>query len=139
MYGPCNLKSKYGGVFFYGIHQVDSALIAFGYDVSRVLVTKTASGGTGQMIYPDGKIVTLNFLDEYTEQFAIGAFCEGSGMHGQVLHRDSNQYLSGVKMFAKMFKTGVEPVEHEHIMRPVQVLDAMKRSLKSGVIEKVCK
>ncbi|MCD6364909.1 MAG: Gfo/Idh/MocA family oxidoreductase, partial [Planctomycetes bacterium] len=25
-YGPCDLRSKYGGVFFYGIHQVDMAL-----------------------------------------------------------------------------------------------------------------
>ena len=28
--GPCDLKSKYGGVFFYGVHQVESVIALFG-------------------------------------------------------------------------------------------------------------
>jgi predicted dehydrogenase len=39
-YGPCDIKSPYGGVFFYGIHQVEMALNAFGFDVSSVLLTQ---------------------------------------------------------------------------------------------------
>ena len=41
MYGPCDLESEYGGVFFYGIHQVEAAMSA---TTSR----RWASRGTGR-------------------------------------------------------------------------------------------
>jgi hypothetical protein len=52
---------------------------------------------------------------------------------------DKNAYLGGVKIFTNMFKTGNEPEEYDHILRPVQILEAMERSVKSGRIEKVSK
>jgi len=38
-----------------------------------------------------------------------------------------------------MFKTGIEPESYEHMLKPVQVLEALERSVKSGLIEKVLK
>ncbi|MFA5293289.1 MAG: Gfo/Idh/MocA family oxidoreductase [Phycisphaerae bacterium] len=136
MYGPADLKSKYGGVFFYGIHQVDAALKAFGYNVVKVLVTKNGNGATGQLIYSDEKIITLNFIKEGCQNFIINAVC-GKGPLQQTIIYDKNQYLTGIKIFTKMFKTGVEPEKHEEILKPVQILEAMEKSVKSGRIEKV--
>ncbi|MEC8932512.1 MAG: hypothetical protein VYB08_13900, partial [Candidatus Latescibacterota bacterium] len=42
--GPCDIKSKWGGIFFYGIHQVDMILRLTGYDFYRTQIVK----GKGQ-------------------------------------------------------------------------------------------
>ena len=104
-YGPCDLKSPYGRVFFYGIHQVDMALKAFGYNVSRVLITKNVNGATGQLIYSDGKIVTMNLIRNGCPGFAIAAVGEKGILHGKI-DFEENMYLTGIKSFTKMFRTG---------------------------------
>ena len=137
-YGACDLKSEHGGVFFYGIHQVDMALNAFGYDVTKVSVTRNGNGNvaTGQLFYPDGKVVTMNLIKSGSPGFAIGAV----GTEGhlfQPITYDKNTYLSGIKTFTRLFRTGEEPIEHKNILKPVQVLEAMQRSVKSAKPEKV--
>ena len=136
LYGLCDLKSKWGGVFFYGIHQVDAAVQAFGYNVSKVFVTKNGNGATGQLIYSDGKIITLNFITKGCPGFSITGLGTNGTVH-QALTGDANKYLVGVKTFTKMFRTGIEPEKHEHILKPIQILEALERSAKSASVEKV--
>ena len=135
-WGPCDLKSQWGGIFFYGIHQVDTVLKAFGYNVKKVLVVKNGNGATGQLMYPDGKIVTMNLIKEGKPGFGIGAIGTEKSIHQPVV-MDKVQYLTGVKTFCKMFKTGEEPESAEEMLMPVKVLDALKRSVTSGNVEKV--
>ncbi|HOF39752.1 MAG TPA: Gfo/Idh/MocA family oxidoreductase [Candidatus Hydrogenedentes bacterium] len=135
-YGPCDLESQWGGVFFYGIHQVEMTLMAFGYDVKSALITKNGNGSTGQLLYRDGKIVTMNLVKEGAPGFGISATGSEKSIHSS-LPMDKSPYLAGVKTFCGMFKTRVEPISHDFLLRPVQVLDALARSKKSGRMEKV--
>jgi len=135
-YGPCDLKSPYGGVFFYGIHQVDMVLKAFGYNVSKVLVARNGNGATGQLLYDDGKVVNMHFIKEGCQRFGIGAVGTEKTIDQAVVF-DQSMYLTGIKRFTKMFKTGEEPESHEGMLKPVQVLESLQRSVKSGAIEKV--
>ena len=135
-YGPCDLESPWGGVFFYGIHQVEMALMAFGYDVKSALITKNGNGATGQLLYRDGKIVTMNLVKEGAPRFGISAIGSNGAVHSG-LPMDKSPYLNGVKTFCGMFRTGVAPIPHDLILRPVQVLDALARSKKSGRMENV--
>lgn len=135
-YGSCDLKSKYGGIFFYGIHQVEMALAAFGYDVSSVLVTKDGNGSIGQLIYSSGKIVTMNLIKEGYSGFAITIVGSG-GIYHQSITFDKNPYLNGIKMFCDMFGTCKEPLTHERLLKSVQVLEALERSVKSRKREKL--
>lgn len=137
-WGPADLKSKWGGIFFYGIHQVDMALKCFGIDVEKVLVTKNGDVATGQLLYSDGRIVTMNLIKQGYSGFAIGA----AGEKGEIcekLKMDSNTYLAGVKKICKMFKTGQEPYTVEEMLKPVQVLEALQKSVKFGKVERVSK
>ena len=134
--GPCDLNSKYGGVFFYGVHQVEMVLVAFGYNVSSVVVTKNGNGATGQLMYSDGKIVTMNLIREGCHGFSLGVTGTKDAWH-QAMGYDKSHYLAGIREFTGMFKTGEEPMKHEHILRPVQVLEALERSVKSAQREKV--
>ncbi len=135
-YGPCDLACKWGGVFFYGIHQVDMVLVALGYNVSSVLITRGGNGSTGQLIYSDGKIVTMNLIKKGCTGFAMAAMGTKGGIH-QAITSDKSGYLSGIREFTNMFKTGKEPVKHEHMLKPVRVLEALERSAKSGRRERV--
>jgi predicted dehydrogenase len=135
-WGPCDLKSQWGGVFFYGIHQVDMALKAFGYDVKKVSVTNNGNGTTGQMMYPDGKIVTMYLIKEGCPGFGIGVIGADKVIHQRIV-MDKVQYLTGVKTFCKMFKTGIEPESSDEMLMPIKVLEALERSVKSGKIEGV--
>lgn len=135
IYAPCDIKSPYGGVFFYGIHSVEMALNAFGFDVSRVLMTKNKDNATGQLIYKDGRIVTMNFhKNNWT--FAISAHTE-KGLVASDIKMDANNSIGGIKIFTKMFKTGIEPIEHKKIMLPIRILEALQRSQKTKAIEKI--
>ncbi len=134
--GPCDLKSPWGGIFFYGIHQVDMVLIAFGYNVKSVLVTKNGNGATGQIIYSDGKIVTMDLIKEGCTGFGISALGT-QGTCQKAIKFDANTYLGGIKEFTHMFKTGVEPLSDEAMLKPVMVLEALQRSVKTGLVEKL--
>ena len=138
LFRSCDLKSEWGGVFFYGIHQVDVMLTAFGYDVKAVLVTKNGQNATGQLFYPSGLIATMALIKEGCHGFGMSAVGE-KGAISMPLKGDKNPYLKGVQTFAAMFRSGKEPLTHEQILRPVQVLEALEKSVKSGKIEKVHK
>ena len=66
---------------------------------------------------------------------AVGA----GGFAMQEIGADASPYVTGIKTFVKMFKTGEEPVSRKRMLKPVLVLEAMKRALKSGETEKVLK
>ena len=136
MYGPCDLESVYGGVFFYGVHQVEALLEAFGYNVASVLVARNGENATGQLLYADGKLVTMNFVKAGVGGFNISAIGD-KGIAHQTLTFDANAYLGGIKTFTDMFRTGVEPRPYEQILKPVQVLEALEKSVASGKVEAV--
>ena len=58
-FGPVELNSKYGGIFFYGVHMVEPLLFWFGENVSRVRVSKNGEKATASLAYKDGKLVTM--------------------------------------------------------------------------------
>ena len=135
-WGVCDLDSPHGGIFFYGIHQVDMALKAFGYDVEKVLMTRNGNGATGQLLYPDGKIVTMHMIQEGFWGFGIGVVGTEKSIHRPV-SMDEHMYLTGEKAFCKMFETGEEPERPEEMLVPVRVLEAFEKSMESGQVEMV--
>lgn len=135
-FGPCDLKSKWGGIFFYGIHQVDVMLHAFGYDVKSVLITKNKNSAQGLLFFKSGLIATMALIKEGSPGFGMSAVGK-NGAFQIPLDSKKNPYYEGTKMFINMFKTGVEPLSWKQILKPVQVLEAMEKSVKSGKIERV--
>ena len=63
--GPVDLHSKYGGIFFYGIHQVDGIVELLGTRVRAVNVIPHGQGGVAVLWYqngPTGVWKMMNFL-----------------------------------------------------------------------------
>jgi len=135
-YGPADIKSPHGGVFFYGTHQVEAALKIFGCDVKWVVATKSGDNAAAQMSYANGMLVTVNFIKDGCREFYATAAGKGEVIH-QPLTADKGRHLPNMRLFTAMFRTGKEPKTDEQMLRPIQVLEAIEKGLRSGKREKV--
>lgn len=134
--GPCDIKSKYGGVFFYGSHHVECAIAAFGSDIESVTVVKNGSINTAVLKYERPLTVSLNFIKAVYNNFSVSAYCSSKTVFKEIEY-DNAPYLKGIKIFTKMFKTHRGPCDYENMLRPVAVLEAIEKALKTGQSEKV--
>ena len=103
--GPCDIKSKHGGVFFYGIHQVDMVVRLLGWDVTHAELHRGKANHTATLYSAGGAISTLNLISEGRPAFHLSAIGE-KGRLDRVINYDDNTYLTGVRSFCRMFKTG---------------------------------
>ena len=130
--GPCDIKSKWGGIFFYGIHQVDMVLRLLGYDVGHVQVDRgTGQNHTATISYKNGAIATMNLVGGGSAPFHMSVI----GAKGRVdmpIVSDESQYLAGIRDFVRMFRTGKTKETYETMVGPVAVLEALEKSVGSG-------
>ena len=136
--GPADINSKYGGVFFYGVHQVESVLALAGRDVKTVQVNAFKGGTrhTATLEFGSGMLATINLISGLKVGFHAVVHCEG-GVVSYDFKSDKNSYTPGAGLFVKMFKTGAEPRPHDEIMMTIRVLEAMDKSIKTGKRVKV--
>lgn len=127
--GPGDPKSKYGGIFFYGIHQVDLMVELFGTAPTHAAATADTSGFTAVISYPKGPTVTIGMPG--VGRFSVTAVGTEGGFHEPIV-TDANVYLATSKMFTRMFRTGKEPCSDARMLAPIAVLEAMQKSLDKG-------
>jgi len=124
--GPVDLDSKYGGVFFYGVHIVQPLMVMFGEDIERVRITRDGSYGNATIKYSNGLLATLVF-----KQKAYGweTFVETSDKLIELKPRveETDPPRNYVDM-VEMFRTGKEPRSHQSILNCVSVLEALEKS-----------
>ena len=126
--GPCDIKSKWGGIFFYGIHQVDMILRLAGYDVTHVQVNRgKAQNHTATLFYGNGCTATMNLIGSGAA-FHVSALCE-KGRVDQAIPMDASPYLTGIREFVRMFRTGKTAETPETMLGPVAVLEALEKSV----------
>jgi predicted dehydrogenase len=129
--GPADIRSKYGGVYFYGIHQVVVMVDLFGTEIERVRLTRHGRDGIGVVEYKNGPLVTMQFVNSGNHTFHWTAIGEK-----QVLpwtyQTDPVPFVAGARTFVDMIRTRKEPYSHQQLLAPIAVLEAMQRSLKLG-------
>ena len=130
--GPCDIKSKWGGIFFYGIHQVDMLLRLIGYDFHRVQVVKGAGGNhAAHILFRSGVVATMNLIGPGARPaFHISIIAE-KGRLDMEINMDASPYLTGVRDFVRMFKTGRSEETEETMLGPVAVLESLEKSVKN--------
>ncbi len=129
--GPADLKSKWGGVFFYGIHQVDAVIELMGTDLKRVSLQRNGDNGIATMLYRDGGIATINCIKKGGGGFHWQACCE-NGVVTHVRESDSNPYLGSAKLIRALLAKGKQTFSRERMLAPVAALEAMQKSLDTG-------
>lgn len=133
--GPVDMDSKYGGIFFYGVHIVQPLMYMFGEGIERVKVTRNGKQGSASLVYQNGLFVTLIFKDK---AYGWETFVETGDRLVELKSRveESSPALAYTDM-VHMFRTGREPRSHESILNCVRVLEALEKSVDSEQWEKV--
>lgn len=133
--GPVDMDSKYGGIFFYGVHIVQPLMYLFGEDVERVRVTRNGQHGSAILVYGNGLFVNLIFKKD---AYGWETFVENEDGFIELNSRveESDPALCYTAM-VDMFRTGKEPRSHQSMLNCVLVLEALEKSVASQNWEKV--
>ena len=126
--GQVQVASEYGGVFFYGIHAVELMHTVFGYGCRSVTARRNNENVQVICALPDEKLVTLNLVGGgHRVPFHAAAFgSDGWGTHEV---DTSTMYQNGMQVFLQTLRTGTWPLTPEQLLEPVQILDAITRSM----------
>jgi predicted dehydrogenase len=133
--GPADIDSKYGGIFFYGVHIVEPVLFLFGENINMVRVSRNGKNASASLAYDDGKLATLIFKNISHGWETYIETKEGViELKSRVEERDpARNYVDMVEMF----RTGKEPRSHRSILAGVAVLEALEKSVITGDWEDV--
>ena len=124
--GPVDLESRWGGVFFYGVHLVQPLMYIFGEDIRKVRVTRSGKNATGSMIFGNGMPATLIFKNLSYSWCRFAETKSGTvELKSRVKEKDPGK---GYVDMVEMFRTGKEPRTHESILKCVAVLQALEQS-----------
>lgn len=138
-YGPCDIDSPYGGIFFYGIHQVEMMVAHLGIDVEAVQFNRgKGDHHTATVYYKSGApIVTLHLIKGYAGGFRYTFAGQKDTVHLALDY--SGLYEKGLKAFFRMVRTEKNDFTRQELLAPVAILQALAKSIDSGAREKVGK
>lgn len=134
-YGPVDLNSQYGGIFFYGPHIIQPLIYLFDVPVKKVRITNNGAHSGANMIFENGLHASLVFTTK-TRDWHTYVETE----KGIVELLPTKKYEGTPKNYVDMvtmFKTGQEPRSHESILHGVAILEALEKSVASDTWESV--
>ena len=122
-----SLTASKGGLFHDVIHPLDMLLRLSGYAVSHVHVVR-GSGKTltATLSYSDGAAATMNLVPRVPLHLAV---IGDKGRVDQPIDYDEDVYLTGIREFCRMFRTGKTKETQQTILGPIAVLEAMEKSM----------
>ncbi len=134
-FGPVDLNSEYGGVFFYGVHIVQPLMYIFGEDIKKVRITKNGENAGASLAYENGLLATLIFKKLHYGWETYVETKEGViELKSRVEETDPPRNYADM---VEMFRTGKEPRSHQSILNCVAVLEALEKSALNEEWEEV--
>jgi len=134
-FGPVDLDSEYGGVFFYGVHILQPLMVMFGEDIQKVKITRNGKKGSASVVFKSGLYATLIFKNL---SYGWETFVETK--KGLIELKSRVPESDPIKMYVDivdMFRTRKEPRSHESILKEVAILEALERSASNEKWEDV--
>jgi len=134
-YGPADIESPYGGIFFYGVHLVQPLMYMFGDDIKVVKINKYGEKAGAVLIFESGLQANLVFSSLH---YGWETFVETKKgvveLKSRVQETDPERCYRDM---VEMFRTGKEPLSHASILKYVAVLEAMEKSALNEKWEEV--
>ncbi len=128
MYGPADINSPYGGIFFYGVHSVQTLMFIFGDDIVKARITKNGNNASASLAYTNGMLATLIFKSLHYGWELFAETKEGIiELKSRVEEADPPRCYTDM---VEMFRTGKEPRSHESILKCVAIMEALEKSVK---------
>ncbi len=129
--GPADPDSEYSGLFFYGIHHVETALELLGNPVVKpgsLDLTVNRNGDTTVALTRISEVdVVLTFIaptgDDKTPFHAVATSTNGVMARELTLGRDYN--AASLDRFVHAIDSGVWPLDRDRLVAPVAVLESV--------------
>jgi predicted dehydrogenase len=137
--GPADVESKWGGLFFYGVHQVHVIVGLLGPCASTAQLIRHGPDAVAILSYPKGPMVTMTCLNREGFWDFRWSVLGKKGRVDWTPKNDAEYFLKAIQIFLKMIKTRKQPFEARRILAPIAVLEVMVKSLKTGKPVKVAK
>ena len=129
--GPCDLRSKYGGVFFYGIHPMELMVAVMGKRVKSVRNVGAKGAAVVRVTFTDGRMGVLTVYERglaYTLEITL----HGSKGHLRLPINDHQGFYSNMMgAFLDMVETGKPPIPYDQTLNIIRSLELAKRSLRT--------
>jgi len=133
MAGPADVDDKYGGVFFYAIHQVEPICQLLASRPMQVATARHGADGVATITFESGAAAVVNCHKDWWVPSYFTATAYGAGnVHHAALQGDDNPYLAGIQCWTEMLTTRKEPRTPKQYLTPIAVLQAMRESFATG-------
>lgn len=133
--GYSEVDGPYGGIFFYGFHQVDVIVELMGTGARTVSLRRSGPNAIATITFSGGRLATMHCLAE------CGMFhwtvCGQGRAVGLEQPIRSAFYLENTRAIERFIRTGEQPWSHPRMLAPIAILQALQKALDSGCVEKV--
>jgi predicted dehydrogenase len=128
-YGPAALEPTNPGLFWYGIHAVESLFTLLGTGCVSVTMTSNDGFDLAVGVWSDGRIGTVRGLRKGKADYGALLFGEKSVVHLPVRNVS---YVGLVRQIMEFFKSGRSPVPPEETLEIMAFMEAAEQSRKQG-------
>ena len=135
--GPCDIESKYGGIFFYGVHSVQRMMALFGEDIDKVMITRNGDKVTAALNFQSGLFATILFIKKGYYGWDLAVLTDKGLQKLESRVKESHAAEKAYSDMITMFRTGKEPRSHRSILKGVAILEALEKSVSTQKWEEV--
>lgn len=128
--GPVDIRSRWGGIFFYGIHQVDAIVELLGTEAYSVFVHARGPNAVATILYKGGALATINCLQKEAGGFHWTVCCD-QGIATLKHEYTGNPYQVSARRIIQLVRSRKNEFSRERMLAPVAILQAMAASLKT--------
>lgn len=128
-HGPASLEPTNPGLFWYGIHAVETLYTLMGPGCTTVTMTSNADYDLAVGVWKDGRIGTVKGLRKGKQDY--GALVYGDKAVTYLPVKDVS-YVPLVRQIITFFQTGKPPVPPEETLEIMAFMDAAERSRQNG-------
>ena len=132
--GHCDVDSPYGGVFFYGVHQIQRLMEIFGEDISRARVSRHGKDASAVLQFGSGMEANM-IMSSGRPPFELAVVTE-EGIR-KLEPRVKTDPLTPYRDMMRLFLEGKEARSHESLLKETAILEALERSVSSDRWEEV--
>ncbi len=128
-HGPAHLEPTNPGLFWYGIHSVESLFTILGTGCVSVTMTSNEDTDLAVGVWSDGRIGVVRGLRRGKEGYGAVIFREKAIDYLPV---SEVSYVPLVRAIMEFFKTGKPPVTADETLEIMAFMDAAERSRQQG-------
>jgi len=133
--GPVDLDSPYGGIFFYGFHQIDAMVEIMGTEAKSVSFQRNGQNGVATILFSGNRMATMNCIAN--DGIFHWRVCTDKGVFVLPHQYDKDIYLASTKAIHRLIAKGEVPWNESRMLAPIAILEALQKSLDSGSVQLV--